>query len=75
MVLNGIFSYISYPDFKDKKGNRLDNSVLENFFGLLKSRLLYLKDFKSIEDFQKILTYHIYYGSATLYWTDFLVSL
>lgn len=34
-----------------RKGNCLDNSVMENFFGLLKSELLYLKEFTSYEDF------------------------
>ncbi len=28
-----------------RKGNCLDNAVMENFFSLLKSELLYLKDF------------------------------
>ena len=31
-----------------RKGNCLDNSVMENFFGLLKSELLYLREFKSL---------------------------
>ena len=35
-----------------RKVNCLDNSVMENFFGLLKSELLYLQDFKSLEDFK-----------------------
>ncbi len=34
------------------QGNCLDNAVIENFFGLLKSELLYLKDFESIEHFK-----------------------
>lgn len=34
-----------------RKGNCLDNSVMENFFGLLKSELLYLQDFESLDDF------------------------
>jgi putative transposase len=34
-----------------RKGNCLDNAVMENFFGLLKSELLYLQDFISIEHF------------------------
>lgn len=34
-----------------RKGNCLDNSVMENFFGLLKSELLYLEEFTSHEDF------------------------
>ena len=36
-----------------RKGNRLDNVVIENFFGLLKSELFYLIKFKSVEDFIK----------------------
>lgn len=31
-----------------RKGNCLDNAVIENFFGLLKTELLYLQDFESI---------------------------
>ena len=30
-----------------RKGNCLDNAVIENFFGLLKSELLYLQEFRS----------------------------
>ncbi len=44
-----------------RKGNCLDNSVMENFFGLLKSELLYLEEFESIEDFKKKLNDYIYY--------------
>ena len=44
-----------------RKGNCLDNSVMENFFGLLKSELLYLRDFKSIEEFEKELHQYISY--------------
>ena len=32
-----------------RKANCLDNAVIKNFFGLLKSELLYLQDFDSIE--------------------------
>jgi transposase len=32
-----------------RRGNCLDNSIMENFFGLLKSELLYLQKFDSIE--------------------------
>lgn len=35
-----------------RKGNCLDNSVMENFFGLLKSELFYLQDFKDINHFR-----------------------
>ena len=44
-----------------RKGNCLDNSVMENFFGLLKSELLYLKKFESIEEFRTELEEYIYY--------------
>ena len=36
-----------------RKGNCLDNAVMENFFGILKSELLYLQEFYSIEHFIK----------------------
>mgnify|MGYP000877810458 CR=1 FL=1 len=35
-----------------RKGNCLDNAVIENFFGLLKSELLYLQNFQSMEHFK-----------------------
>lgn len=44
-----------------RKGNCLDNSVMENFFGLLKSELLYLQKFKSVEDFRKELKRYLHY--------------
>ena len=44
-----------------RKGNCLDNSVMENFFGLLKSELFYLQDFESIEDFKIQLEEYIFY--------------
>ena len=34
-----------------RKGNCLDNAVIENFFGLLKSELLYLREFENMEQF------------------------
>ena len=36
-----------------RKGNCLDNAVIENFFGLLKSELLYLQEFQSMEHFKQ----------------------
>jgi putative transposase len=46
-----------------RKGNCLDNAVMENFFGLLKSELLYLQKFESFEDFvQKLHEYIHYYN-------------
>ncbi len=36
-----------------RKGNCLDNAVMENFFGLLKSELLYLQRFESMNYFKR----------------------
>lgn len=36
-----------------RKGNCYDNSVMENFFGIMKSEFLYLKEFESVEHFKK----------------------
>lgn len=44
-----------------RKGNCLDNAVIENFFGLLKSELLYLQEFESMEHFTLELEKYIYY--------------
>lgn len=38
-----------------RKGNCLDIAKMENFFGLLKSELLYLHKFNSIEEFERSL--------------------
>ena len=49
-----------------RKGNCLDNAVIENFFGLLKSELLYLQKFDSIEHFKReLLDYLDYYNNYT----------
>ena len=42
-----------------RKGNCRDNSVMENFFGLMKSELLYNKEFKSMKEFKKELEAYI----------------
>ena len=44
-----------------RKGNCLDNAVMENFFGLLKSELLYLREFSSYDEFKEELEKYIYY--------------
>jgi transposase InsO family protein len=50
-----------------RKGNCYDNSVMENFFGLLKSELLYLQGFKSIEHFRMELEDYIdYYNNKRI---------
>lgn len=42
-----------------RKGNCLDNAVMENFFGLMKSELLYTREFKSMQEFKKELDEYI----------------
>ena len=50
-----------------RKGNCLDNAVIENFFGLLKSELLYLQNFHSIQHFkQELLDYLDYYNNRRI---------
>ena len=50
-----------------RKGNCLDNSVMENFFGLLKSELLYLEESTSYEDFiNKLKDYIDYYNTKRI---------
>jgi putative transposase len=44
-----------------RKGNCLDNSIIENFFGILKSELFYLQDFSSIDEFEYELRDYIDY--------------
>ena len=47
-----------------RKGNCLDNAVIENFFGLLKSELLYLQEFQSLEHFKlELISYLDYYNN------------
>lgn len=50
-----------------RKGNCLDNAVIENFFGLLKSELLYLQKFESVEQFKNALAEYIdYYNNKRI---------
>ncbi len=44
-----------------RKGNCYDNCVMENFFGIMKSEFLYLKEFESIEQFKFELENYINY--------------
>ena len=44
-----------------RKGNCLDNAVMENFFGLLKSELLYLQSFNSVDHFLSELEDYLHY--------------
>ena len=44
-----------------RKGNCLDNAMMENFFGLMKNELLYLQEWDSIDQFKKALRSYIRY--------------
>jgi putative transposase len=50
-----------------RKGNCLDNSVMENFFGILKSELLYLYKFPSMASFRQALEDYLdYYNNIRI---------
>jgi len=50
-----------------RKGNCLDNAVIENFFGVLKSELLYLQKFESVEHFRaELIDYLDYYNNRRI---------
>ena len=50
-----------------RKGNCLDNAVMENFFGLLKTELLYLQDFDSLAQFRTELEEYLdYYNNRRI---------
>lgn len=50
-----------------RKGNCLDNAVMENFFGILKTELLYLQEFNSMEHFIKELREYLdYYNNRRI---------
>jgi len=60
-VYHNLLQTSGFAQSMSRKGNCLDNSVVESFFGLLKSELLYLQDFESMDDFIKQLTEYIDY--------------
>ena len=50
-----------------RKGNCLDNAIMENFFGLMRSELLYLGNYTSAEVFKKDLKEYIdYYNNERI---------
>ena len=50
-----------------RKGNCLDNAVIENFFGLLKSELLYLQKFDPMDHFKhELIDYLDYYNNRRI---------
>lgn len=44
-----------------RKGNCLDNAIIENFFGTLKSEMFYTKKFTTIEELKKEIKEYIHY--------------
>jgi len=47
-----------------RKGNCLDNAIIENFFGIIKSELFYIEKFNSINQLKKeIIKYINYYNN------------
>ena len=62
-----IYETIIVRQSMSRKGNCLDNAVIENFFGLLKSELLYLQEFQSMEHFkQELIEYLDYYNNRRI---------
>lgn len=50
-----------------RKGNCLDNAIIENFFGILKSELFYIQKFTSIEELKvEIKKYISYYNNVRI---------
>ena len=50
-----------------RKGNCLDNSVMENFFGLVKTEFFYLQEFDTIEQFrEELVKYLDYYNNQRI---------
>lgn len=64
------YRHVSYKHFLKKKkaiqsmsrkGNCLDNAVIENFWGILKTEWFYLNDFDSVDTFLEQLESYIHY--------------
>ena len=58
------FKHVKDPEIRkimSRKGNCLDNAVIENFWGTLKSEWFYLNKFSSVEIFLEQLEHYIYY--------------
>ena len=50
-----------------RKGNCLDNAIIENFFGILKSELFYIQKFASLEELKREIKKYInYYKSIRI---------
>ncbi|MBQ9036898.1 MAG: IS3 family transposase, partial [Erysipelotrichaceae bacterium] len=43
------------------KGNCMDNSLMENFFGIMKNEMYYGYEFRSLDDLKKTMEEYINY--------------
>lgn len=60
----GILNKKGITQSMSRKGNCLDNAIIENFFGTIKSEMFYLKKYMSLKDLQKdIINYVEYYNN------------
>jgi putative transposase len=57
LAKNGITQSMS------RKGNCLDNAIIENFFGIIKSELFYINKFNSIEHLKREIEDYIKYNN------------
>ena len=57
----GMFREHGITQSMPRKGNRLDNAAIESFFAVLKSELLYLKEFDDMDHFKCELKRYIEY--------------
>lgn len=57
-----------------RKGNCYDNSVMENFFGIMKSEFLYYKEFESVDHFKRELEKYIKYYNTKRIKAQFKMS-
>ena len=60
-IYQGILRNRNIVQSMSRKGNCLDNAVMENFFGILKSEFFYTKQFKSTIQLAKGLKEYIHY--------------
>ena len=58
---------ISFTQSMSRKGNSLDNSVMENFFGRMKTEMFYGYRFESLDELkQEIHDYIFYYNNKRI---------
>ena len=50
-----------------RKGNCMDNSLMENFFGIMKNEMYYDHEFKSLDELRKAMEeYILYYNTERI---------